>query len=321
MIRIISIGLVLAILSVASHRSVAWQDNRHATVRSDLRNLEVPGVENVWRIDENLLSGGDPGGPGGLGELKRMGVRAIVSVDGAAPDVEAARKLGLRYVHIPIGYDGIDDTARRKLVRAFAEIPGPIYVHCHHGKHRGPAAAAIMARAGLGWSPDQAVEYMTKAGTSPDYSGLYESVRAFRVPSRAELDEDKSPLPEVVEVPALVEMMVGIDDRFDRMKAWLKSAESGQPTKDMPNVDPRREAILLRELTRESARLPECRERPRAFVAGFESLEADLSEWIAAMDQAGERPGATQASRDRLAVILKKASGRCTGCHREFRDR
>lgn len=321
MTRILTIGLALAIVSAASIRSVAWQKKLPQENGAAMKSLDVPGIENVWRIDGKLWSGGDPGGQSGLGELQRMGVRTIVSVDGAAPDVEAARKLGLRYVHLPIGYDGIDASTRLKLARAFAEIPGPIYVHCHHGKHRGPAAAAIMARAGLGWSTDQAVEYMKKAGTSPDYPGLYESVRAFRVPSQAELQADKSPLPEVVDVPALVELMVNMDDRFDRMKTWLKNAETGRSNLDKQEIDPRQEAVQLRELARESARLPECRERPKAFQAGFEGLETDLSAWIAAIDQAGEKPGVSEASRERFAGILKQATGRCTGCHREFRDR
>ncbi|MBI1322819.1 hypothetical protein GC170_06500 [bacterium] len=321
MSRIIVIGFVLTTLSAASLPTAAWQGNPPDSNGADPEALEVPGVENVWRVSERLWSGGDPGGESGLAKLKNLGVRAIVSVDGAAPDVETARKLGLRYVHIPIGYDGIDASARLKLARAFAEIPGPIYVHCHHGKHRGPAAAAIMARAGLGWSKEQAGLYMKKAGTSPDYAGLYDSVRAFRVPSAEELQADKSALPEVVEVPALVELMVSIDDRFDRLKAWLKNAEDGRTSQNAVKIDPRQEAILLRELTRESARLPECRERPKAFLAGFEGLESDLSAWIAAIDQAGEKPGASKAGRDRFAGILKQATGRCTACHREFRDR
>lgn len=321
MTRIFSIGIVLAIVSAASVRLVAWQGIPPGKNGSELEKLEIPGVENIWRIDAKLVSGGDPGGLAGLEGLRRLGVRAIVSVDGAAPDVESARKLGLRYVHIPIGYDGIDPSARMKLTRAFAEIPGPIYVHCHHGKHRGPAAAAIMARAGLGWSTEQAVDFMAKAGTSPDYPGLYDSVRSFRVPSPAEIRADKEPLPEVVEVPALVELMVQMDDRFDRLKSWLKNAGNSQKSKEMSKVDPRQEAILLRELTRESARLPECRERPKAFLAGFEGLESELSSWIAAIDHAVDQPGSTQASRDRFAGILKRATDRCTGCHRAFRDR
>ena len=33
--------------------------------------------------------------------------------------------------------------ASRHLARAARTLPGPIFVHCHHGMHRGPAAAAV----------------------------------------------------------------------------------------------------------------------------------------------------------------------------------
>jgi hypothetical protein len=33
--------------------------------------------------------------------------QTIISVDGARPNVDAAKKEGLSYVHIPIGYNGV----------------------------------------------------------------------------------------------------------------------------------------------------------------------------------------------------------------------
>lgn len=244
-----------------------------------------------------------------------------MSVDGSAPAVEAARSLGLRYVHIPIGYDGIDQPARLQLVRAFSQLPGPVYVHCHHGKHRGPAAAAVMARAGSAWSVDDAVAFMELAGTSADYPGLYEAVRSFRMPTPAELQADAEPLPESVEVPALVELMVKMDERFDRLKAWSGKAGPGTGGGEPQAIDPLQEAVLLRELTRESARLPECREKPAQFRKGFNDLEADLTAWLAAIDAAGGKSAKPDSNPKQFEELLKKASARCSGCHRAYRDR
>ena len=47
------------------------------------------------------------------------------------------------WIHIPIGYDGIPLESEAAIVRAMKETEGPVYFHCHHGLHRGPAAAAI----------------------------------------------------------------------------------------------------------------------------------------------------------------------------------
>src|SRR5690606_22513376 len=111
----------------------------------------------------------------GFRSLERLGVKTIISVDGAAPDVEAARARGMRYIHLPIGYDGIDHEQKLRLARAArdAMAQGPVYVHCHHGKHRSAAAAGTIA-ATLGWASSEAmIERMRVSGTSPNYAGLY----------------------------------------------------------------------------------------------------------------------------------------------------
>lgn len=287
------------------------------------RPQEVSGIENVWRIGVDLYSGGDPGGSDGLKRLREMGVRSIVSVDGAEPAVEAARALGLRYVHIPVGYDGIDESARVLLARSMSELPRPIYVHCHHGKHRGPAAAAIMARVGLDWGAQAAIDFIKMAGTSADYPGLYAAVRfdpkSVVPPKNATL----KPLPERVEAPDMVAMMVRIDERFDRLKAWQAALVSGdeKSRRDARRIDPVQEAIQLQELVRESIRSPECRDRPMAFRQSFADLEKAIAAWADALPQKDSSPLPEPERAERLAFLLKSAAGRCVSCHRAFRDK
>src|SRR5262245_9667583 len=69
--------------------------------------LDIRGTENSFRVSPRIYSGGEPRGAEAFAALKKLGVKTVISVDGAAPDVEAARKVGIRYVHLPIGYDGI----------------------------------------------------------------------------------------------------------------------------------------------------------------------------------------------------------------------
>lgn len=283
----------------------------------------VAGIENVWRINSNLLSGGDPVGESGLQLLKSKGVKTIVSVDGAAPLLEVSKRLGLRYVHIPIGYDGIPVDSQRLLSQAFAQLPKPIYVHCHHGKHRGPAAASIMARFGLGWTPEQASKFMKLAGTSADYPGLYESVKQFEVATFKEVAAIKTPLPESVEVPALVDLMVQVDSRFDHLKAWSAIILQGYGNGSKPSskIDPVQEAVQLRELIRESSRLPECRDKPALFRESMSHLESDLSTWIETLKAEGSSESLSDQTKSKLSAILKSSANRCVTCHRSFRDR
>src|SRR4051794_20430730 len=59
-------------------------------------------VGNALRVTDNLYSGSSPEGDEGFRSLCEWGVRTVISVDGAAPDVERARRFGLRYVHLPV---------------------------------------------------------------------------------------------------------------------------------------------------------------------------------------------------------------------------
>src|SRR5262249_999764 len=113
-----------------------------ASSRSNPAQLVLPGLHNVYRITDKLYSGSSPLGATGFCSLQKLRIKPIISGDGARPDFAAARAECLRYVHIPFGYDGIPPEQILRLAKAVRDLPGPIYIHCHHGMHRGPAAAS-----------------------------------------------------------------------------------------------------------------------------------------------------------------------------------
>lgn len=61
-----------------------------------------PAPPNLQHVSANVWSGGAPESDEAFASLNELGIRTIVSVDGARPDVAAARRYGLRYVNIPI---------------------------------------------------------------------------------------------------------------------------------------------------------------------------------------------------------------------------
>lgn len=278
--------------------------------------FEIPGVENTFRLSPRLYSGGDPHGAGALAALKKLGVRTIISVDGAAPDVEAARKFGIRYVHLPIGYDGVPREQAVRLVQAVKSLPGPVYVHCHHGKHRGPAAAAVCGIATERWSKQEAVAWMKQAGASPAYRGLYASALAFVPPSAEELRRVGPDLPERAKVPALVEMMVQVDERWDHLKAVQKAGFRAPA--DQPDLDPRHEALQLTELFRELARLPRAKGRGEEFLLAAEEAERSAKGLEDALRSSAGRSKAEALKDAEAAFVAVDAS--CTRCHAKHRD-
>src|SRR5262249_47565507 len=195
--------------------------------------------------------------------------KTISSVDGARPDVEAARRLGIRYIHLPVGYDGVPRAQAVRIIKAVQSLPGPVFVHCHHGKHRGPTAAALCGIAAEGWTRERALAWMKEAGTSPDYRGLIASVRGFVPPSDEELSRVDTKLPEQAMVAALVEAMVELDQHWDHLKA-IREADYRVPSAH-PDIDPPHEALLLAEGFRELLRSGAARARGEDFVRRMEA--------------------------------------------------
>jgi protein tyrosine phosphatase (PTP) superfamily phosphohydrolase (DUF442 family) len=277
--------------------------------------IEAEGLHNVLRLADGLYSGSGPEGPRSFAALRRLGVKTVITVDGAKPDVKLARRYGLRYVHIPIGYDGVPRPRVLQLAKAVRELPGPVYVHCHHGKHRGPAAAAVaLLCADESCQVEQALAVLRAAGTDPRYTGLFESVKRLERPTETELAKLPRDLPAAVTVAALTQAMVGIDHAWDNLK--LSRDAGWKAPADHPDIDPPHEALQLQEHYRELARLPAVKDRPEDFrgrVADGERTARDLETVLrAAKGQAVNREAAEKAYR--------LAGGVCARCHAKYRD-
>lgn len=256
----------------------------------------VAGLHNLISVGDDLFSGSSPEGDEGFRSLEGLGIKTIISVDGASPDVAAAKAHGLRYVHIPVGYGGLTRDQAVMLCKAATDYPGPVYVHCHHGKHRGPAAVALIRLARGGWSADDALAFLKTAGTDPRYEGLYANVRDFTPPTADELRACPATLPEKVDVGGLAARMVEIDEVWDRLKKQPAAAD----------------AVQLVEHYREAIRLPDPLGRGPKFstlLAEAEAAAGDLERGVRSGND-----GARKAAFDRSA-------GLCVSCHREFRDR
>ena len=113
------------------------------TPAAKIEKLTARHLPNPVRVHEKVISGGLPEGDAAFAELKELGIKTVISVDGAKPDVPLAEKYGLQYVHLPHSYDGVPEQRAKELAKAVRDLPGPIYIHCHHGKHRSPAASAV----------------------------------------------------------------------------------------------------------------------------------------------------------------------------------
>jgi protein tyrosine phosphatase (PTP) superfamily phosphohydrolase (DUF442 family) len=282
------------------------------------QRLDSEYLPNLVELHPKVLSGGFPEGEAAFRELAARGVKTIISVDGAKPDVDAAEKLGLRYVHLPHGYDGVPEARVRELAKAVRELPGPIYVHCHHGKHRSPAAAAAACVAAGLASPEVAVPILELAGTSKDYRGLYRSVARVRPMDPSELDQLEIEFKPIVQVPPLAEAMVSIGHVHDRL---TRIAEANWKVPEQhPDLDPIHEALMLREHFTELLRTPAVRREPEDFrrmlresESAAKSLQESLTRWKAGAPRNTPPPSVAAAS--------DSIRDNCKACHVRYRDK
>jgi protein tyrosine phosphatase (PTP) superfamily phosphohydrolase (DUF442 family) len=267
---------------------------------------DQPGLHNVIEVADGLLSGSEPEGAEGFSSLAKLGVKTIVSVDGARPAVDAARAQGLRYIHIPIGYDGISKPAIAALARAVRDVEGPIYIHCHHGKHRGPAAAAVACITSRHVHGKAALQILELAGTGKEYPGLWRDVEACQAPSP---DEPPGILLEVAEVDSLTAAMAGVDRHWDDLKLCRDAGWTTPPAH--PDLTPAQVALLLREAFHEAGRTTRADrfdEQFREWVAEAEALAARIEDSL--------KDGKPEEATRRFDVLDQT----CKRCHAKYRN-
>lgn len=266
--------------------------------------VEWEGIENVFRLSPRVSSGSGPSSHLAFQSIAESGVRTIVSVDGVEPKVELAREHGLRYVHIPIGYDGLSREATLSLVRVMRECEGPVYVHCHHGKHRGPAAAAVACMAEGAVDHRGARQILVAAGAGKNYRGLWRDVAEFQMPTADE------PLPELVEVAELqgrVQAMAQLGAAMENLERL--AANDWQPLAEHPDITATHESLLIWEGLRESQRHSD---------AGATELDSRFNSAASNANRLRERlkAGDWDAATRQLAALRSS----CTDCHWEHRD-
>ena len=233
----------------------------------------------------------------GYEELQRMGFRSVIDVDATAPP--RGKDLDLRIVHLPLRYSGITTDEARLLADAMASMDRPIYVHCHHGTNRAPAAAAV-ALVGIGeWTPDRGVRLLEVSGTDRAFAGLYDSVASSNVIPR----DERMPIDQIdrtmEEFPVL---MAGIDDSW---AALIEDVERRRPATDV------------------TARSAEFVDMLRVAFDADARMESESYRALAnqVVVEATELEHALRGVQmNRVQILLDAVGATCTACHRQYRN-
>ncbi|MCB9877233.1 MAG: cytochrome c [Planctomycetes bacterium] len=268
-----------------------------------------PGLHNVVTYAPDVVCGGAPEGHEGLEALKAMGIKTIITVDGAAPDAKGAEALGMHYIHLPISYDTVTPERQKELAQAVASSEGPIYMHCHHGKHRSAAAlGSALVLAGK-MTPEQAVAKMEISGTSPAYKGLWKAVREAEALPEAQLHVDPKVFPSVAKTSGMVQTMSEVDMVFDLVKQAEKAG--WKAPEDHPDLNAPKETKRLATLFANLKKDKESMALPADYQQMLDKAITDTAK-LDELVHAGDAAAA--------AELLKTIGTTCKDCHKVHRD-
>jgi protein tyrosine phosphatase (PTP) superfamily phosphohydrolase (DUF442 family) len=270
----------------------------------------LPGLHNIVAYDNGFLSGGVPEGEEGLHTLAGLGIKTIISVDGATPDVETAKRLGMRYVHLPISYDTVTPARQHQLAQAIASCEGPVYMHCHHGKHRSASALATGLVCAGKLTAEQAQSRMKVSGTAKEYTGLWAAVAGSTPMTASELKVDPATLPSISKVSGMVATMAEIDMVIDLVKQAHQAGWKA-PT-DHPDLVPTKETARLATLFTSLEKDGESMAHPADYQTKLQKAIDQSSKLDAAV-----RGGDTAVAEAQLTALNKG----CKECHVAYRDK
>jgi len=307
------ISLLAALIGATASAQIIkpMSEGKTNSVPATVHPLKAKGIENFYQLSDRVFSGSAPDGEAAFAALKERGIQTIITVDGSQPDVETARRFGIRYVHLPIGYDAVPANQAVRMIKAAESLPGPIYVHCHHGLHRGPAGAAVICMGVEGWTTAQADAWMHLAGTATNYAGLYTSVETFHPPSAEALAKLPADFPEKSKVSPLADVMIQIDEHFDNLKLIRKSGY--QKPASQPDLDPAHEALLFSELFKELKRTGITDKRSDDFKAKLDEAAMAAAELKGSLDTKQVDVNAAEKTFSRIGES-------CAACHKAHRN-
>jgi len=314
---ILPLGFVVLLLGLGAVVSDFYQNSGaevelQNSVPHEFASIARAGLPNLYQLHQGIYSGGQPDGEEGFQQLEDLGIKTVISVDGADPDVSLASQFGLKYVHLPHGYNGIEPDHAIKLTKAVQSLDGPFYIHCHHGKHRSPAAAAV-ACVGLGMIESQsAIRFLESAGTSPHYRGLYRSVSTSKRISDEILNQTSDDFPSVAPATPLVQSMVAIEKHLVSLTTLVQA--NGISSTTEPDLDAAHEALLLSECFTELLR------KPHSFGDEYSGLMKQGEERSEQLYQLLSADSGNEFPKEKATRIINHLHVDCRSCHETFRD-
>jgi tyrosine-protein phosphatase SIW14 len=146
--------------------------------------LEKEGLPNFFKVSDTLYRGAQPTRQG-FSELKKMGIKTVVSLRDLHSDTDLIQSTDLRYFRIPMTACNPNEADFDRFLE-IAQNPDlqPIFVHYMWGADRTGAAVALCRMKAQGWGASEAIKEMTNGGYGYNrwYRGLIGLIRSYEKP-------------------------------------------------------------------------------------------------------------------------------------------
>lgn len=126
--------------------------------------ITLPGLPNLYKVSDNLYRGAQPE-KNGILELKKLGIKTIISLRKSNDTAEFVKDSGITYYHIPV-FTLFPSKEKYKQFLKIVSNPSnwPVFVHCQHGADRTGSAVALYRIKIQKWNKEDAINEMVNGG-------------------------------------------------------------------------------------------------------------------------------------------------------------
>ncbi len=155
-------------------------------------SIAATSISNFDIVSEGLWRGAAPSNQA-LKKLQESGVKTIVDLrmagPGAVEEANNAKKLGIKYIHIPLGFMGPSLFKVAQFLNIVNDPANqPVFVHCRYGADRTGALVAVFRVIHDHWSFNQAYSEMRSHHFKPWLASLKRMVA--RVGGNTEVQQE-----------------------------------------------------------------------------------------------------------------------------------
>jgi protein tyrosine/serine phosphatase len=142
-----------AVAQPASQRSPDWA-----------RQMIVPGITNFYQVTTNLYRGAQPTADG-MRQLKRLGIKTVISLRALHSDKDVVDGTGLKSVRLEMTPLHVNEDEVVDFLKVVTDTNNlPAFVHCQRGADRTGTMCAMYRIVVCGWTKQQALQEMEQGG-------------------------------------------------------------------------------------------------------------------------------------------------------------